>query len=55
MMKGLRIYYNFIRPHMALGGKTLAQQVKIDVGSNRNLFSLIKRASEKKMHEGGRN
>lgn len=29
MMDGLRIYYNFMRPHMALGGKTPAQKVTI--------------------------
>ena len=26
MMDGMQIYYNFIRPHMALDGKTPAQQ-----------------------------
>jgi len=28
MMAGLRIYYNFIRPHSALDGKTPAQKAK---------------------------
>jgi transposase-like protein len=28
MMDGLRIYYNFMRPHMALNGKTPAQKHK---------------------------
>jgi transposase-like protein len=50
MMNGLRIYYNFIRPHMALNGKTPAQQAKIDVDSSRNWLSLIKRASKQTNH-----
>jgi transposase-like protein len=29
MMDGLRIYYNFMRPRMALNGKTPAQKAKI--------------------------
>jgi transposase-like protein len=46
MMDGLRVYYNFIRPHMALDGKTPAQQARIDVDSNQNRLSLIKKASK---------
>jgi hypothetical protein len=30
MMDGMRIYYNFIRPHMALNGKTPAEKSKKD-------------------------
>jgi len=29
MMDGVRIYYNFIRPHMALDGKTPAEKAGI--------------------------
>jgi transposase-like protein len=29
MMDGLRVYYNFMRPHMALNGQTPAQKAKI--------------------------
>ena len=29
MMDGLRIYYNFLRPYMALDGKTPAQKAKL--------------------------
>jgi hypothetical protein len=48
MMDGMRIYYNFIRPHMALNGKTPAQKAKVDQDSNNNRWlSLVKRASEK--------
>jgi len=44
---GLRNYYNFIRPHQALNGKTPAEVAKIDLklGKNRWL-SLIKQAVE---------
>jgi len=49
MMDGLRIYYNFMRPHMALNGKTPAQQAKItDNITPENWLSLIKRASQHK-------
>ncbi len=46
MMDGLRIYYNFMRPHMALDGKTPAQKAKIaDSSTPENWLSLIKKAS----------
>jgi hypothetical protein len=49
VMDGLRIYYNFMRPHMALGGKTPAQQAKISDGTTpENWKSLIKKAAESK-------
>jgi len=48
MMNRIKIYYNFIRPHMALDGKTPAQQARIDVDSNQNWLSLIKKASKAK-------
>jgi len=46
MMDGKRIYYNFMRSHMTLDGKTPAQKAKIDVDSNQNWLSLIKKASK---------
>lgn len=46
MMDGLRIYYNFMRPHMALGGKTPAQKARIANGSSpENWLSMIKKAT----------
>jgi transposase-like protein len=49
MMEGIQIYYNFLRPHMALDGKTPAQQAKISDGSTpENWKSLIKKATEAK-------
>jgi putative transposase len=45
MMDGLRIYYNFIRPHMGIDGKTPAQQAKIaDSLTPENWLSLIRKA-----------
>ena len=42
---GFRIYYNFIRPHMALGGLTPAEKagINLQLGQNRWL-SLIKQS-----------
>lgn len=45
MMDGLRIYYNFLRPHTALNGKTPAQKAKIDDDSRQNWLSLIQKAT----------
>jgi transposase InsO family protein len=47
MMDSLRLYYNFMRPHMALDGKTPAQKAKIaDSSTPENWLSLIKKASQ---------
>ena len=45
MMDGLRIYYNFIRPHSALDGKTPAQKANIELDEAKWL-TLIKMASK---------
>jgi transposase-like protein len=42
MMDGFRIYYNFIRPHTALKGKTPAQKAKLIEQKG----CLIKKASQ---------
>lgn len=48
IMDGQRIYYNFIRPHQALNGKTPAQQAKVSPKLERNKWlNLIKRANNK--------
>ena len=45
MLDGMRIYYNFLRPHSALGGKTPAQKAQIE--SNRVAWlDLIKKATK---------
>jgi transposase-like protein len=47
MMDGLQIYYNFLRPHMALEGKTPAQKAKLVSDTESvNWASLIKKASQ---------
>jgi transposase-like protein len=52
MMEGMRIYYNFIRPHMALNGKTPAQKANIDAKPNdARWLSLIKNASRQRNFE----
>jgi len=45
MSDGIRINYNFIRPHMGLDGKTPAQLAGLNLGLDRmRLKELIKRA-----------
>lgn len=46
MMDCMRNYYNFIRPHQSLSGKTPAEQADIDLElGNNKWLSLVKRAS----------
>jgi len=48
MIESYRAYYNFIRPHQALNGKTPAQQANVALELGRNKWlSLIKEANEK--------
>ena len=45
IIDGMRIYYNFIRPHMSLNGKTSAQQAKINLRLKENKWlSLVKKS-----------
>jgi transposase-like protein len=50
MMDGLRIYYNFIRPHTALNGKTPAQKANIETDEAK-WMSLIKKANQHQRFE----
>jgi hypothetical protein len=49
ILDGQRIYYNHIRPHQALNGKTPAQAagLELDLGVNR-WMTLIQNASEER-------
>jgi transposase-like protein len=47
MMDGIRIYYNFIRPHTALNGKTPAEKAKIVMPEEQKWRSLIRKSSYK--------
>lgn len=45
-LDGQRIYYNHIRPHQGLNGKTPAQAARLDLNLGKNKWeSLIKKAS----------
>jgi hypothetical protein len=46
-MDGLRIYYNFMRPHTALNGRTPAQKAKVTT-DKAEWMSLIKKASQRR-------
>lgn len=41
LMEGNRLYYNFLRPHRALGGKTPAQAAGIELGLEGNRWSSL--------------
>jgi putative transposase len=49
ILKGFRVYYNYVRPHMALEGHTPAQEaaIPIQLGTNRWL-DLIRQAARNK-------
>lgn len=45
LLEAYRVWYNYVRPHMALGGLTPAQVAEIPVDLNRNkMISLIRKA-----------
>lgn len=49
VVEGYRIYYNFIRPHMSLNGKTPAEVAGLDLGLEGDRWlSLIKQSAEDK-------
>ena len=46
IIDGFRIYYNFVRPHLALNGKTPAQKANINIELKDNKwFDLIKKSA----------
>ena len=49
MMDANRIYYNYLRPHQALNGKTLAEMANIKLNLEQNRWeSLIRRSARYK-------
>jgi len=47
IMEGYRIYYNYVRPHMASDEKTPAEMAGLDLGLEGNKWlSLIKQSAE---------
>jgi len=41
LMDGQRLVYNYIRPHMALGGQTPAEAAGIDLGLKGNRVEML--------------
>jgi hypothetical protein len=48
ILTGMRIYHNYIRPHMALDGKTPAEMAGIKIEGENKWLTLIQNASQKK-------
>ena len=48
IVDGQRIYYNFIRPHMGLDGKTPAEKAGIEVRGKNKWLTLVQNASQSK-------
>jgi putative transposase len=48
--EGQRIYYNFVKPHQTLEGKTPANKVGIDINNKNKLFELLKYADLKRSY-----
>ncbi len=47
LIEGFKNYYNFIRPHQALHGKTPAEMAGLDLGLGKNKWlGLIEKATE---------
>jgi hypothetical protein len=46
ILTGMRIYHNYIRPHMALDGKTRADLAGIQIEGENRWFTIIQNASQ---------
>jgi hypothetical protein len=47
ILSGMQIFHNYIRPHMALNGKTPAQKAGIEVQGDNKWLTIIQNASRK--------
>jgi transposase-like protein len=50
VLSGMRIYHNFVKPHMALDGRTPSEAAGIKVEGPNKWLTLIRNASKKKPH-----
>ena len=48
ILKGMQIYHNYVRPHMALDGKTPSEAAGIHVEGCDKWMTLIQNASQRK-------
>jgi transposase InsO family protein len=48
IISGMQIYHNYVRPHMALDGKTPAEVAGIEVKGENKWLTLIQNACQKK-------
>ena len=46
ILTGMQIFHNYVRPHMALGGKTPAEACGIKVGGQDKWLTIIQNAKE---------
>jgi hypothetical protein len=46
LIDGYRIYHNYVRPHMALGGKTPAEKAGIKVKGENKWITIIQNATQ---------
>jgi hypothetical protein len=49
ILQGYQIYHNYVRPHLALDGKTPAEACGIKVEGENKWLTLIQNASKKKL------
>ncbi len=52
ILTGYQFFHNYIRPHMALDGKTPAEAAGIEVKGDNKWLTLIQNASRLKTNEG---
>ena len=51
ILTGMQIYHNYVRPHMALDGKTPAQLAGIDMQGENKWLTIIQNASATKGYQ----
>lgn len=50
LLKGYQLYHNYVRPHMALDGKTPADKAGIEIQGDNKWLTLIQNASKKYLY-----